>query len=136
MAWFERAPVRIRYEESGSGDPVLLLPGLGGRIEELTSVIDGLSPDFRVLAAALPGSGPPDAIPRAFTPDYYEVDAHTMAGFVREVIGGAAHLVGFSDGGEVALLMAIQDPTVARSVAVWGAAGSLPAEAAGMVAAM
>ena len=52
------------------------------------------------------------------------------------MIGGPAHLVGFSDGGEVALLMAIQDPPIARSVAAWGAAGSLPAEAAGMAAAM
>jgi len=136
MAWFERAPVRIRYEEYGSGDPVLLLPGLGGRIEELMSVIDGLSPDFRVVAADLPGSGRSEPIPRAYTPDYYEVDAHTMADFVREVIGGAAHLVGFSDGGEVSLLMAIQDPTLARSVAVWGAAGSLPADGAGLVTAM
>ena len=54
MAWFERAPVRIRYEERGAGDPVLLLPGLGGRIEEMTSVIDALSPEFRVVAADLP----------------------------------------------------------------------------------
>ena len=36
---------------------------------------------------------------------------------VHEVIGGPAHLLGFSDGGEVALLMAIQDPQIARSVA-------------------
>ena len=136
MAWFERAPVRIRYEEYGSGEPVLLLPGLGGRIEELRSVIDALSPEFRVVAADLPGSGRSEPIPRAYTADYYEDDAHTFASFVSEVIGGPAHLVGFSDGGEVALLMAIQDPSVARTVAVWGAAGSLPEEAAGMVAAM
>lgn len=136
MAWFERAPVRIRYEEHGSGDPVLLLPGLGGRIEEMTSVIDALSPDFRVVAADLPGSGRSEPIPRAYTPEYYEDDARTFASFVSEVIGGPAHLVGFSDGGEVALLMAIEEPTVARTVAAWGAAGSLPEEAAGMAAAL
>jgi valacyclovir hydrolase len=136
MAWFERAPVRIRYEVSGGGDPVLLLPGLGTRLEELQNVIDTLAPEFRVVAADLPGSGRSEPIPRAYTPDYYEVDARTFATFVDEVIGGPAHLVGFSDGGEVALLMAIQDPSVARSVAVWGAAGSLPQGAASLVAAM
>jgi valacyclovir hydrolase len=136
MAWFERAPVRIRYEEFGSGQPVLLLPGLAGRIEELQTVIDALSAEFRVVAADLPGSGRSEPMPRPYTADYYEDDARTFTSFVREVIGGAAHLVGFSDGGEVALLMAIQDASVACTVAVWGAAGSLPAEQAGMVAAM
>jgi valacyclovir hydrolase len=95
-----------------------------------------LSPDFRVVAADLPGSGDSEPIPREYTPDYYREDARTFAQLVTAVIGEQAHLVGFSDGGEVALLMAIQDPTIARSVAVWGAAGSLPAEAAGMAAAM
>ena len=78
MAWFEHDGIRIRYEEHGSGDPVLLLPGLAGRIEELASVIDGLSPEFRVVAADLPGSGESEPIPRAYTPDYYEDDARTF----------------------------------------------------------
>jgi pimeloyl-ACP methyl ester carboxylesterase len=136
MAWFERDGNRIRYEEQGTGDPVLLLPGLGGRIEELASVVHALSPQFRIVAADLPGSGESEPIPREYTPDYYEDDARTLAQLVHEVIGPPAHLVGFSDGGEVALLMAIEDPAIARSVAVWGAAGSLPSEAAGMAAAM
>jgi valacyclovir hydrolase len=136
MAWFERGNVRVRYEEHGSGAPVLLLPGLAVRIEELASVVDGLSPEFRVVAADLPGSGESQPIPREYTPDYYEDDARLFASFVDEVIGEPAHLVGFSDGGEVGLLMAIQDPRIARSVCAWGAAGSLPVEAAGMAAAM
>src|SRR3954470_16960963 len=102
MPWFERDGIRIRYEEQGSGDAVLLLPGLGGRIEELASVVQGLSPEFRVVAADLPGSGESEPIPRDYSPDYYQEDARTFAQFVNEVIGGPAHLVGFSDGGEVA----------------------------------
>jgi pimeloyl-ACP methyl ester carboxylesterase len=136
MSWFEHDGVRIRYEESGSGDPVFLLPGLAGRIEELQSVIDGLSPRFHVHAADLPGSGESGPIPREYTPDYYTDDAKTFVAFVNEVIGRPAHLVGFSDGGEVGLLMAIEEPSIVRTVAAWGAAGSLPDEAAGMAAAM
>ncbi|MEA2575852.1 MAG: hypothetical protein QOH93_3150, partial [Chloroflexia bacterium] len=30
MAWFEHGTSRIYYEESGDGDPVLLLPGWAG----------------------------------------------------------------------------------------------------------
>jgi valacyclovir hydrolase len=136
MASFERDGIRIRYEVHGTGDPVLLLPGFGGRIEELASVIDGLSPEFRVVAADLPGSGQSEPIPREYAPDYYQDDARTFAAFVDDVIGGPAHLVGFSDGGEVALLMAIQDPSIARTVAAWGSTGFLPDEAAGMAAGM
>jgi valacyclovir hydrolase len=36
-----------------------------------------------------------------------------------------AHLVGFSDGGEYALLMAVIRPEAVRSIVTWGAAGSL-----------
>ena len=136
MAWFERDGVRIRYEELGWGDPVLLLPGLAGRIEELESVINALVPAFRVVAADLPGSGESQPIPREYTPDYYVEDAHTFGALVRDVLGAPAHLVGFSDGGEVALLMAILDPSVATSVVTWGSAGFLPPEAAGMAAAL
>jgi valacyclovir hydrolase len=136
VPWFDGGGVRIRYAETGSGDPVLLLPGFAGRIEELQSVVDGLSPQFHVVAADLPGSGESEPIPREYTPDYYEDDARTFATFVSEVIGRPAHLVGFSDGGEVALLMAIQDPFIAMTVAAWGASGFLPQEMAGMVAGM
>jgi pimeloyl-ACP methyl ester carboxylesterase len=36
-----------------------------------------------------------------------------------------AHLIGFSDGGEVALFMAALTPGLARSLVTWGAAGHL-----------
>jgi valacyclovir hydrolase len=39
----------------------------------------------------------------------------------------AAHLVGFSDGGEVALLMAAAQPARVLSVLTWGAAGQIVA---------
>ena len=44
---------------------------------------------------------------------------------LNEIGASPGHLVGFSDGGEYALLMAAMKPTVARSVVTWGAAGTL-----------
>jgi len=41
MAFYEKSPVRIRYEEAGSGIPLLLIPGGG-----LNSVISGLAHPF------------------------------------------------------------------------------------------
>ena len=39
MAWFEHNTSRIYYEEYGSGDPVLLLPGFARSIEEFSALV-------------------------------------------------------------------------------------------------
>jgi valacyclovir hydrolase len=78
---------------------------------------------YRVIAADLPGSGRSGPQPRAYSPNYYEEDARTFITFLDERSAAPSHLVGFSDGGEVALLIAAISPAVARSVLVWGAAG-------------
>ena len=59
MPFYERGPVRIHYEETGSGFPLLIIPGGG-----LNSTIEGLkthpfnpleefSGEYRVIAADL-----------------------------------------------------------------------------------
>jgi valacyclovir hydrolase len=125
MAWFEHGTSRIYYEEQGAGDPVLLLPGWSQSAEELAAVRDALAASHRVIAADLPGSGRSQPQPRAYTATYYADDAAAFAALLRQLGVGPAHLVGFSDGGEVALLMGALSPDVARSVVTWGAAGKL-----------
>jgi pimeloyl-ACP methyl ester carboxylesterase len=41
--------------------------------------------------------------------------------FLEEVVGGSAHLVGWSDGGNIALLVAIERPDLVRKVVASGA---------------
>ena len=125
MAWFEHKTSRIYYEEHGAGDPVLLLPGWSQSADELAALRDALASRYRVIAADLPGSGRSQPQPRAYTATYYEDDAAACAALLRQLGVDPAHLVGFSDGGEVALLMAAQTPGAARSVVTWGAAGKL-----------
>jgi valacyclovir hydrolase len=125
MSWFEHGTSRIYYEEHGAGDPVLLLPGWSQSAEELAAVRDALAASYRVIAADLPGSGRSQPQPRAYAATYYEDDAAAFAALLRQLGVVPAHLVGFSDGGEIALLMAALTPDVARSVATWGAAGRL-----------
>ncbi len=38
MAWFEHGTNRIYYEEEGSGDPLLLIPGWSLSIEDMAPV--------------------------------------------------------------------------------------------------
>jgi pimeloyl-ACP methyl ester carboxylesterase len=126
MAWFEHGNSRIYYEAQGSGDPVLVLPGLFGSIEEFSSLRDALvMAGYQVIAADLPGSGRSEPQPRAYTASYFEEDTHAFAALVRHLTSGPAHLLGFSNGGEISLLMASLIPGIARSVVTWGAAGML-----------
>ncbi len=77
---------------------------------------------YRVIAADLPGSGRSEPQPRTYTATFYEDDARSFAALLQQLATGPAHLMGFSDGGEISLLMAALTPGVARSVVTWGAA--------------
>ena len=125
MSWFEHGTSRIYYEEYGAGDPVLLLPGFSGSIGNFPVLRPALARQFRVIAADLPGSGRSEPQPREYTASYFEDDARAFAAFLRHLNVGPTHLLGFSDGGEDALLMAELTPDVARSVVTWGASGTL-----------
>ena len=126
MALFEHGKSRIYYEEHGSGDPVLLLPGFAVSMTELTALREALAGGYRVISADLPGSGRSEPQPREYTPTYFEDDVRSFAALLRHLETGPAHLVGYSDGGEVSLLMATMTPDLVRSVATWGAAGTIP----------
>lgn len=137
MAWFEHGTSRIHYEESGIGDPILLLPGWAGSINELIPLRETLvSAGYRVIAADLPGSGRSEPQPRPYTATYYEDDARSFAAFLEHLGTGPTHLLGFSDGGEVELLMAALTPHLARSLATWGSSGTIPQSQLPMIGAM
>lgn len=133
MAWQTVRHHRIYYESHGLGDAVLLLPGWAGNIIEFDRLRHELSAGFRVIAADLPGSGRSQPQPRGYTATFYAEDADTFRTLLDDLDVPAAHLVGFSDGGEVALLMAALEPRRALSVVTWGAAGQVSAPAGGLL---
>ena len=61
----------LDVEESGRGEPLLLMPGFSEGIPDLGEIHPELAKDYRVIAVALPGSGRSTPIPaltrRAFT---------------------------------------------------------------------
>ena len=137
MAWFEHNSSRIYYEEQGSGDPVLVLPGFAGSIEEFAALREALvAAGYRVIAADLPGSGRSEPQPRSYTATFYEDDARSFAALLQYLGSGPAHLIGFSDGGITALLMAALTPSATRSVVTWGAAGTISDPSGQLVEAM
>ena len=108
MAWFEDGSSHIYYEDTGgAGETVLFLPGLTDSIEGHSPLREALqAAGYRVIAADLPGSGRSQPQPRIYTATYFEDDARSFAALLKHVAVEFVHLVGFSDGGEVAILMA------------------------------
>jgi valacyclovir hydrolase len=94
-------------------------------ISDLRPLADALSSDFRVVAADNPGSGKSGPQPRRYEASYYREDAELFLAMLDALDASPAHLVGFSDGGEYQLLMAALRPDKVRSVAAWGAAGTM-----------
>ena len=127
MAWHGPDGRQLYYEDTGRGDAVLLMPGWAGTIVEFYRLRAELASGFRVIAADLPGSGRSLPQPRSYPPSYYRDDAQLLLGLLDELGVDAAHLVGSSDGGEEALLMAGLEPARALSVVTWGAAGQIVA---------
>jgi valacyclovir hydrolase len=123
MAWFRQGDAEIYYEVAGEGSAVLLLPGFSDKIEGHLRLRDTLSRSYQVIAADLPGSGRSLPQPRRYDPGYLRRDAGLFIDMLRALKVTSPHLLGFSDGGEVALLIAALHPTLPRSVLTWGAAG-------------
>lgn len=114
------------YERHGSGEPIVLLHGLGSRRKAFAPVIDRLAGERELIAVDLPGFGesrPDPAGTKLTVADYANrvEDFWTEAGLERP------HVAGNSLGGAIALELGRRG--VARSVTVfspigfWGKAG-------------
>ncbi|MET3141113.1 UNVERIFIED_ORG: pimeloyl-ACP methyl ester carboxylesterase [Arthrobacter sp. UYEF10] len=105
-------------DRGGPGSPLLLLHGgLSNSDELLNSIGTGLAERFRVVAFDRRGHGytaDTDA-------DFHYADMATETVRVLEhVVGGPAHLVGWSDGGIVALILALKRPDLVHKLVVIG----------------
>jgi pimeloyl-ACP methyl ester carboxylesterase len=94
----------IHYERSGSGEPLLLLHGLGSGLRMWDPILPLLTPHHDVIAVDLPGHSDSPLM------DDSEAGAasfaRALAGFLDELGIETAHLVGNSLGGWTALEMA------------------------------
>lgn len=102
----------------GTGDPVLLLHGGLSDSELLLEPLGpALGDRYRVLAFDRRGHGRTADTDAAF--HYDDMVSETITA-IEKLIGGPAHLVGWSDGGIVALLVALRRPDLVRSLVVIG----------------
>ncbi len=111
---------KIRMLDEGSGEPLIVLHGWGGRIESMAPAIRCLSSSFRVVAIDLPGFGESPAPSGVWgTADYAE--------FVADFLGGLgidrAFFLGHSFGAKTSLYMAATHSELPRKLLVVGSSG-------------
>lgn len=106
----------IEYDEFGVGTPLLLLHGMLETGRTYAQLALNYSIHFRVLVPDLRGYGRSAPKPRTFPPDFYNRDAADMAAFLAHLHLPPGPVVGFGDGGEVALLLAIAAPEQVSAV--------------------
>jgi len=96
---------------------VLLLHGGLNGSDTFTDVGDGLAGKYRVCYFDRRGHGRTADTPEPF--HYESMADETIA--VLESIGGASHIVGWSDGGNVGLIVAMRRPDLVKRLVVIGA---------------
>ena len=122
--YVELPGVKTWYEVEGEGDPVVLLHGGMLTNETWGMQRPALAEKYRVF---LPERRAHGHTPDVDGPISYQDMAQDTVDFIETVVGGPAHLVGFSDGGILALLVAILRPDLVRKLVPVGA-NFLPAE--------
>lgn len=115
--------VRIHYYTGGSGSPVVLVHGLGGRSEDWANLMPQLVRDHhRVYALDLPGYGRSDWPTRAT----YSIPELTSAveAFLDDRHLEQTDLAGWSMGGWIAMRVALDQPQRIRRLVILDSAGT------------
>jgi pimeloyl-ACP methyl ester carboxylesterase len=105
--------VRTYYEVTGAGPPLLLLHGGLCTAETLDPQVATLAENYRVLVPERYGHGRTADITGPIT---YENMAEHMIAFMEELGLESAHIVGWSDGALVGLLVALRRPRLVRKL--------------------
>ncbi|KXX67448.1 alpha/beta fold hydrolase [Flammeovirga sp. SJP92] len=110
--------VKFYYEIYGKGFPLLLLHGNGQSIEDFAYQIPVLAKKFKVIAVDTRGHGRSNEDGSELS---YSLFADDMLNFIDELKLDKVKVLGWSDGGNTALIMSIKSPDKIHQLAVMGA---------------
>jgi pimeloyl-ACP methyl ester carboxylesterase len=108
MAWANLSDVRCYYELIGSGEPVLLIPGLGGNCRIWDPITPVLAEHFSLILIDNRGLGRSRARRKPKTLADYSTD---IVELLDELQLDRAHVLGLSLGGIIAQRFAIDHPS-------------------------
>ncbi len=115
--YVDAAGLRTYYEAEGAGEPLVLLHGGFGTVETFSALTPRLAARCRVYVPERRGHG---RTPDVEGPITYDLMAADTIAFMEAVGLPGAHLVGWSDGAVVGLLVALRRPDLARRLVMIG----------------
>lgn len=110
--------IQLHYIEQGQGQPLILLHGNGEDSTYFEHQIPYFSKDYRVIAIDTRGHGQSPRGEKPFTIKQFAEDLHD---FMDEKGIERANVLGFSDGGNIALTFALKYPDRVEKMIVDGA---------------
>jgi len=110
--------IQLNYIEKGSGQPLILLHGNGEDNSYFVHQIDHFSKFLRVIAIDTRGHG---KSPRGDKPFTIKQFAEDLQDFMNEKDIDKANILGFSDGGNIALTFALKYPEKVEKLILNGA---------------
>jgi pimeloyl-ACP methyl ester carboxylesterase len=121
--FFDSKGVRIRYVEQGEGEPVVLLHGVGGSLNNWldSGIFKNLAADYRVIAIDQRGHGK-SGKPRD-TKAYGREMAEDVARLLDHLQIRRAHIVGYSMGAQINALLLTMHPDRYLTATLGGGAG-------------
>jgi pimeloyl-ACP methyl ester carboxylesterase len=105
-------------DRGGDGEPVLLLHGGLSDSDPMFDVFAASLSDFHLLAFDRRGHGRSADSPEPFS--YLTMADETLAVLNSAVAGRTAHLVGWSDGANIAMIFALRHPELVKSIVLIG----------------
>ena len=110
--------ISLYYEEKGSGFPLIMLHGNGEEHGYFEHQADCFAENYRVIAIDTRGHG---RSPRGKGEFSIKRFADDLYGFMTEHGIEKAHILGFSDGGNIAITFALKHPEMIEKLIVDGA---------------
>ena len=107
--------VALHYEVHGSGEPLLLIHGLGSSGQDWEEQILFFARSHRVIAFDLRGHGRSDKPKGGYSIERFAADA---ADLLRTLGVTQAHVVGISLGGAIAFQLALDHPGLVRTLTI------------------
>jgi pimeloyl-ACP methyl ester carboxylesterase len=110
--------IKVYYEIYGEGEPLLLLHGGAGSIENFVFQIPELSKYFKIIAVDSRAQGRTTDSDQEIT---YALMASDMAALIDKLQLGSVNVLGFSDGGNIGLELSYAYPNKVRKLITSGA---------------
>ena len=106
----------IYYEEYGSGMPLLLFHGGFGSIHDFQQVISEFAKHFKVIAVDSPGHGRSEQVDSL----NFELMSDYFSNMIDLLKLDSVYIIGYSDGGITALLLAAKRPDKVKKIIASG----------------